>query len=206
MIFDGRNRVRYYYSRFGYTRGGGTVWHGGIDIEGIDSKFIKMPKYKGKEITGTVVRARIVKDKSDNTWEWGWYVCVQLDANQTPDTINFLYFCHCEKLLVSVGQKVKSGDILAIMGNTGNAALADPPFDHVHFEARETSTGKGKDPTAYCEIPNEVGTYSEKEEGDNVENGMQIITVGPMSSGDAMKFYELAQELNVGYMSMYEKT
>ena len=33
-IFDGRERVRYGYSRYGWTRGGGKTWHGGIDLWG----------------------------------------------------------------------------------------------------------------------------------------------------------------------------
>lgn len=172
MIFEGRNRVRYNYSRFGYTRGNGKTWHGGIDIEGLDDKNIRMPFYKGKSITGTVVRSRIVTDKNNKTWEWGYYVCVQLDANQTPDIVNFLYFCHNSKNIVSVGQKVKSGDILAVMGNTGNAALANPPFEHCHFEVRQTSTSKGLDPTSYAEIPNEIGTYKKEENGS--EEKLQI--------------------------------
>lgn len=158
-IFKGRFRVRYNYARFGYTRGGGKTWHGGIDLEALDDDTIYMPTYKGKSISGTVTRARIVTDKNNATWEWGYYVCVQLDANQTPDAVNYLYFCHCAKLLVKAGQKVKSGEALAVMGNTGNAALADPPYKHCHFEVRATATGKGLDPTAYAGCQNEVGTY-----------------------------------------------
>ena len=158
-IFKRQFRVRYNYARFGYTRGGGKTWHGGIDLEALDDETIYMPTYKGKSISGTVTRARIVTDKSNATWEWGYYVCVQLDANQTPDAVNYLYFCHCVKLLVKAGQKVKSGDALAVMGNTGNAALADPPYKHCHFEVRATATGKGLDPTAYAGCPNDVGTY-----------------------------------------------
>lgn len=160
-IFKGRFRVRYNYARFGYTRGGGKTWHGGIDLEALDDETIYMPTYKGKSISGTVTRARIVTDKSNATWEWGYYVCVQLDANQTPDAVNFLYFCHCASLLVKAGQKVKSGDALAVMSNTGNAALADPPYKHCHFEVRATATGKGLDPTAYAGCQNEVGTYGD---------------------------------------------
>ena len=154
--------MRYNYARFGYTRGGGKTWHGGIDLEALDDETIYMPTYKGKSISGTVTRARIVTDKSNATWEWGYYVCVQLDTNQTPDAVNYLYFCHCAKLLVKAGQRVKSGDALAIMGNTGNAALADPPYKHCHFEVRATATGKGLDPTAYAGSPNEVGTYGDQ--------------------------------------------
>ena len=103
-IFEGHAEVLYNYGRFGWTRNYGKTWHGGIDIVGLDSDKIRMPYYDGKKITGTVTRARIVTNRADKTWEWGWYVCVQLDAGQTPDTVNFLYFCHCAKLLVSVGQ------------------------------------------------------------------------------------------------------
>lgn len=168
-IYKGRFRVRYNYARYGYTRGGGKAWHGGIDLEALDDKSIYMPTYKGKSISGTVTRARIVTDKSNKTWEWGWYVCVQLDANQTPDAVNFLYFCHCASLLVKAGQKVKSGDALAVMGNSGNAALANPPYGHCHFEVRATATGKGIDPTAYAGCDNAVGTYGAATETSEVK-------------------------------------
>lgn len=164
LIFSGRNRVRYDYARFGYTRGGGKTWHGGVDVEGLDSDVIRMPYYfdtngNAKPITGKVVTARIVTNKSNLTWQWGYYVCVKLDDNQTPDAVNYLYFCHCAKLLVAAGTKVISGQDLAVMGNTGNAALADPPYKHLHFEVRATATSKGLDPTAYLGFGNAVGTY-----------------------------------------------
>lgn len=127
-IFAGRTEVRCPYARWGWTRGGGKVWHGGLDLAGLDDATIRMPYYKGKRITGRVTRARIVTDRRDKTWEWGYYVCVQLDRGQTPDAVNFLYFAHCASLLVKAGQRVASGDALAVMGNTGNAALADPPY------------------------------------------------------------------------------
>ena len=146
-IFKGRAEVLYNYGRFGWTRNYGKTWHGGIDIVGLDSDKIRMPYYDGKKITGTVTRARIVTNRADKTWEWGWYVCVQLDSAQTPDAVNFLYFAHCAKLLVSVGQKVSSGDALAVMGNTGNAAGG---YKHCHLEVRAAACGTGLDPTAYA--------------------------------------------------------
>lgn len=158
-IFKGRVEVRYNYGRFGWTRGGGKTWHGGIDIVGLDDATIYMPFYMGKKITGTVVNARIVLNKSNRTWEWGWYVCVKLDKNQTPDTVNYLYFCHCASLLVKQGQKVSSGAALAVMGNSGNAADANPPYKHCHLETRATATGTGVDPTKYAGVPNTVGVY-----------------------------------------------
>ena len=47
MIFQGRTRVRYGYSRWGWTRAGGASFHGGSDEEGLDSSVILMPDYKG---------------------------------------------------------------------------------------------------------------------------------------------------------------
>ena len=91
-IFKGRSEVRYNYGRYGKVRGLGTVWHYGLDIVGLDDDVIYMPGYNGKGIMGKVTRARIVTNRSNRTWEWGWYICVQLLSNQTPDNINFLYF------------------------------------------------------------------------------------------------------------------
>lgn len=97
--------------------------------------------------------------------------------NQTPDTVNYLYFCHCEKLLVQVGQKVSSGDALAVMGRTGNAALGDCPYDHCHLEVRATATGKGLDPTAYAGCDNAVGIYGTAEDAAPAETGEIVIDV-----------------------------
>lgn len=176
-IFYGRVQVVYSWGRYGWTRGGGKVWHGGIDLVGLDDKTIRMPYYKGKKITGKVVRARIVLDRSNKTWEWGYYVCVQLDADQTPDAVNFLYFCHCSSLLVQVGQKVSSGDALAVMGRTGNAALGDCPYDHCHLEVRATATGRGLDPTAYAGCDNAVGVYGTAASSAPTESGETVIDV-----------------------------
>lgn len=62
-IFAGRTEVRCPYARWGWTRGGGKVWHGGLDLAGLDDATIRMPYYKGKRITGRVTRARIVTDR-----------------------------------------------------------------------------------------------------------------------------------------------
>lgn len=182
----------YSYGCYGYTRGGGKTWHGGIDLVGADDPTIRMPYYTDddgsqKSISGTVVTARMVDKSTGNlTWEWGWYVCVKLDANQTPDAVNYLYFCHCAALLVQVGQKVKSGDALAIMGNSGNAVYNNPPYKHCHLEARATSTGRGLDPTAYAGVPNKAGTYGNTNPLPLPAAGrLQIIYLDNLTQGDA---------------------
>lgn len=188
-IFTGRTQIVYSYGCYGYTRGGGATWHGGLDLVGMDDAFIRMPPYMGKKaIQGTVTRARIVTDHNDKTWEWGWYICVQLDAGQTPDEVNFLYFCHCKELLVKVGQKVKTGDILGIMGQTGNAAGG---YDHCHFEVRATATGIGLDPTAYSGTDNAVGIYGTKPVTEP-DKPAQDITAVPNSKFSSIQLLSLA--------------
>ena len=164
--------------------------------------YYEMPDGTQKPIKGRVTRARIVTDHSDRTWEWGYYVCVQLDADQTPDAVNFMYFCHCSRLLVDVGDRVISGQQLAIMGETGNAEGTHP---HCHFEVRATASGKGLDPTAYAAIPNKAGIYGAAPAADkpaeipaNSEKAatslLQNINVGPVSSGDAAAVVAVCKE------------
>lgn len=208
-IFKGRVQIPYSYGRFGWTRGGGKTWHGGIDLVGPDDATIRMPYYTApdgtqKAIRGKVITARIVTDHSNRTWEWGWYVCVQLDADQTPDAVNYLYFCHCERLLVQAGQKVQSGDALAVMGNSGNAALNDPPYKHCHLEARATATGTGVDPTAYSGTPNTTGCYGTAADPAPAEESLlQIMTIGPVSNSDAMILWGIANKYSLGYDAQY---
>lgn len=202
-IFNGRTQIVYSYGCYGYTRGGGATWHGGLDLVGLDDQFIRMPPYMGKKaIQGTVTRARIVTDHNDKTWEWGWYICVQLDAGQTPDEVNYLYFCHCKELLVKVGQKVKTGDILGIMGQTGNAAGG---YDHCHLEARATATGIGLDPTAYSGTENAVGIYGTKpvieQDLTAVPNSqfssMQLLSLAPLTDEQMRQADALADSLGL---------
>ena len=114
--------------------------------------------------------------------------------------------------MVRVGQKLKSVDPIAVMGNTGNAALANPPFKHCHFEVRASATGKGLDPTKYIGFANAVGVYdSEVEvekndipEVDEPKSKLQLISVGPVSQGDADKIYSLCKELGLVEKNLYK--
>lgn len=205
-IFAGRVQVPYGYGCYGYTRGDGKTWHGGSDEVGLDDTTIRMPFYTAadgtrRSISGTVVTARMVTDHTNLTWEWGWYVCVQLDASQTPDAVNYLYFCHCAQLLVTVGQKVSSGDALAVMGNTGNAAGG---YRHCHLEVRATATGRGLDPTAYTGHANRAGTYGTAETAlPQEESRLQIITIGPVSQGDADAVLAVCRQRGLDRQGLY---
>ena len=208
LLFCGRNRIRYGYARWGYTRGGGKTWHGGADVEGLDDTTIRMPGYglgAGRHaISGTVVTARRVAQSTGNpTWEWGWYVCVKLGANQTPDAVNYLYFCHNAKNLAAVGQRVKTGDALAVMGNTGNAALASPPYAHCHFEVRATATGRGLNPAQYMGFENAVGTFgTAPQRFAPFSSGECLVCArgsGPLSAGDQIYFQQHNADMYAQY-------
>lgn len=205
-IFKGRTEVRYSYGRFGWTRGGGRTWHGGIDLVGLDGDTIYMPFYTAEDgtqtaLSGTVTRARIVTDKSNLTWEWGYYICVQLDA-AAPDGTRFLYFCHNSKLLVNAGAKVASGQALAVMGQTGNAAGG---YDHCHLEARKTATGTGIDPTHFSGTKNAVGIYGTADEADSAQAaGMQLLSIGPVDNTTAYRIYTLCAALALTESGLYK--
>lgn len=112
-IFEGRNQIAYSYGRFGYTRNSGKTWHGGIDVVGVDSSMIRAV------VAGIVVFSGIVTNKTDRTWEWGYYVCIQGNDGR------FYYYCHMAQApVVRTGQSVNAGAAIGIMGNTGNAAEA----------------------------------------------------------------------------------
>lgn len=205
-IFLGRTEILYNYGRFGYTRGNGKTWHGGVDVVGLDDAYVRMPYYQNddgtlRSISATIRRARCITDHNDKTWEWGNYVGALFDANQTPDDVNYLVMAHNAKLIVKEGQHVKSGDILAVMGNTGNAAGG---YKHVHLEARNTVTGRGVDPTRYSGTRNAVGVYGAADNGSTEQisdkptgKTMQCLMIGPLDTRGMNKCDALAVKLRL---------
>ena len=216
----GRVQIVYSYGCYGYTRGGGSTWHGGLDLVCLDDTTIRMPYYTAKDgtrraIKGTVVTARIVTDHTNLTWEWGYYVCVRLDDAQTPDEVNYLYFCHCSQLLVKAGDRVSSGDALAIQGQTGNAAGG---YDHCHFEVRATATGIGLDPTAYSGTDNAVGVYGalpvtepDKPAQDITAvpnskfSSIQLVSLAPLTDDQMRQADALAEALGLSDSEHYQQ-
>ena len=137
LIFEGRNRIT---SGF---RLSDRPDHDGLDIVGDDSRDILCPA------TGTVTASTIITNKNDLTWEWGNYVCVKDISGKK------LYFCHMDSRTVKVGQSVKPGDKLGVMGNTGYSFGA-----HTHFEVRTGDNKQKLNPADYLGIPNAKGTYT----------------------------------------------
>lgn len=130
-------------SRYGTrTLNGRTETHGGYDMVGVGSTDVVAV------CGGEVVQSRIVTDKSNATWQWGNYVCIR-----TADG-KYHYYCHLKSRAVQKGQKVRAGDKLGVMGNTGYSFGA-----HLHFEVR-SADGKKLSPESVLGIVNKVGTYT----------------------------------------------
>ena len=78
---------------------------------------------------GTVIRA---------AWNGGYGNCVIIDHGGGISTL----YGHARSLLVSKGQKVKKGQVIALVGTTGTST-----GNHLHFEV--LLNGKTTDPMAY---------------------------------------------------------
>lgn len=125
---------------------GGTNDHGGIDF-GV---------YYGSPIlavmSGTVVYAYNdgYFSKSNILWTYGTYVVIEHENGIRT------YYAHLSSKKVSVGDKVKQGQVIGYSGNTGRVSPAPTQSNpyagtHLHFEVRVLSWGTYKkvDPRDY---------------------------------------------------------
>lgn len=131
------------------TQGYNSKTHQGIDIV----------KYKGQldyivaHSDGEVVEVVKNYNRTDKTGgSYGNYVRIKHDNGY------YTLYAHMKygSVTVSKGQKVKKGQVIGYMGNTGYSVGA-----HVHFEVRDTKNNK-IDPTAYinADLPGTKKTVS----------------------------------------------
>ena len=104
-------------SRFGYRRLriGGTNMHYGLDIDGN---------------TGDPIRSATAGTVTFSGWRGGFGYLVIVTNGDTE-----YFYAHASALLVSEGQRVEPGDLIARVGATGN--VTGP---HLHFEIRVSGT------------------------------------------------------------------
>ncbi len=145
MIYSGRFKVTSPYGT--RTLNGKTETHNGIDVVGMDSKYVCAV------VGGVVGASLIITDKNDRTWEWGNYVRIDGDDGKA------YYYCHLDKRLVTRGKRVKAGDHIGIEGNTGYSFGS-----HCHFEVREG--GVSGDPSPALGIENKPGVYGRDYRGE----------------------------------------
>ena len=129
-------------SRFGYREfNNQNEFHKGVDLVS-DDKLIR------SSTSGKVIYSTIITDYSNDTWQWGNFICIF-------DGCDYFYYCHLLERFVDVGETVKQGDIIGIMGNTGYSS-----GQHLHFEIR-TRDGISVNPFIILginEVYNNVGT------------------------------------------------
>ncbi|HZW26942.1 MAG TPA: LysM peptidoglycan-binding domain-containing protein [Trueperaceae bacterium] len=113
-------------SRYGYRslRISGSNWHGGIDIDGHTGDPIVAA------VGGTVTHAG---------WQGGYGYLVVVQDGDTE-----YYYAHASEVLVNVGDVVRAGDTIALVGSTGNSTGS-----HLHFEVRVN--GESVDPLPLLE-------------------------------------------------------
>ncbi len=113
-------------SFWGATRGGGSRSHEGNDI--FAPRGTPVVAISDSRVSS--VRNRGLGGKQ-----------VWLRDNKTG---NSLYYAHLDKQLVSEGARVKAGDTIGLVGNTGNARTTPP---HLHFGIYKN--GKAIDPKPF---------------------------------------------------------
>lgn len=111
-------------SYFGDERAGGARKHEGIDIAA--------PRGTTVLSVSAGVVTRVVEKGNGGKQVW----------MRNMDSTRTYYFAHLDKQLVKEGQRVKEGDIIGTVGNTGNASNGPP---HLHFEVIN-ELGKSVDP------------------------------------------------------------
>ena len=196
-IFDGRVQIKYSYGCYGMTRGGGKTWHGGMDIVGVDSDIILMPYYEmpdgtQKPIKGRVTRARIVTDHSDRTWSKGLYVCVQLDADQTPDAVNL---CTSAIAPACLSMSVIASSAASSLPSWARQAMQRartrtvilkyeprPAARDLTLRPMQPSPTRQASMALLRQRTNLPKSYQQRKAATSL---LQNITVGPVSSGDA---------------------
>lgn len=117
----------------------------GTPHRGQDIVIYTSPLYLRSLIDGKVIRSEL---GSGSNWSFGNFVMVQASNGQC------VLMAHMASRNVSVGSQVKKGDVLGIMGATGN--VTGP---HVHVEYHQSAWGKLLDPSLVTGIPNALGTY-----------------------------------------------
>lgn len=102
---------------------GRIAWHGGIDFAGKMGTKIK------------AVASGVVTWSDDR---YGYGKLVEINHGNGYKT----RYAHCAELKVNVGDIVRKGDVVALMGSTGRST-----GPHVHFEVYKN--GRSVDPAAY---------------------------------------------------------
>lgn len=111
-------------------------------------------------------------------------------------------FQHLASIGIKAGQAVKQGDVVGVMGSTGDSTGV-----HLHSETQVLRNGKwvAINPSQYINIPNKVSTYQGNDNLDKPKQEpappapavMTTLTIGPMTSGDKLILTQQAEALGL---------
>ncbi len=89
-----------------------------------------------------------------------------------------LYYAHLDSILVSGGKRVKTGDTLGLVGNTGNAKTTSP---HLHFGIY--TTNGAIDPLPFVAIKSRTKLL----ESTIISNGITRLKINELRIGASVK-------------------
>ncbi|NBH73737.1 peptidase [Clostridiaceae bacterium] len=154
-VFGTANWLPYVTSGYGYRVhpiSGGKDYHTGVDIG--------MPQ--GTDIlAGHDGRVTLAGNAG------GYGLCVAVEGRAYGEHTLTTKYGHCSQILVSAGQEVKAGDVIARVGSTGNST-----GPHLHLEV--LADGQYLNPLYFAET------------GDNSER--RLPTAGPGGGGDYLHY------------------
>ena len=145
IVFPVKGRS-WYSNSYGACRSGCSRRHQGIDIMG--RKMLKLVAVAPGRIT--TFRHAPQGNYLTLTTKGGWsfnYVHLNNDRPGTDDNRNFRKFAFAKGL--HRGSVVKAGQVIAYMGDSGNAERTRP---HLHFEIRKGSGWGGKPVNPYWSL------------------------------------------------------
>ena len=183
----------------GWTYNDGSA-HNAIDLRA----SVGTPVYAAEDGQVTWVQDWDGSSKSGNQ-SYGNAVKIK-HADYDGQSLETLY-AHLSKRFVSNGDSVKEGQMIGYSGETGNCYGA-----HLHFEVRwagsRTNPLNWLDANYSCAssiVAQHLGTFHSVQRDNSAETPpqLQLLTIGPVSNGDAMAFWDLAKKLEVAYKSEY---
>lgn len=104
-----------------------------------------------------------------------------------------LYYAHLDRILASKGQKVRTGDIIGTVGNTGNARTTPP---HLHFGIYQN--GQAIDPYPFIKIRDIPELKGDLLSSNRIKTNKKInLRISPSLDAEVIKELSLNAELTL---------
>lgn len=177
-------------SKFGWRNiGRGREWHQGVDLAGATAG-LKVPVYASAD--GVVKRAGVLSSYGNRV------LITHTIGGKTWET----NYAHLDKIMVKEGQRVKQGEQIGIMGNTGGSFGV-----HLHFEIHNGLYAAGQpnavDPMKYITLESYVAPKKETKPAENtkpVEKDDDIMKFSMDTTKNTVRDF-LKQSVDKGYFS-----